>query len=386
MRSKEPNAYTQKDIELAERVGAQVAWAISNAQLHASLQLEFTERETLATIGRIISSTLDIDEIYKRFDEELRKLFSFDRISIMTADLGADTLTRAYIAGTDVPGWSAGGVFSLSESDNEPAIRAKKGHLLEWDSEGLAPWERRAKALAREAGLRSGMMVPLISNDQVIGTFNLRSKELELAERVGAQVAGAIANAQLHANLRRESDERVALAEIGRVVGSTLGIEEIYPRVETELAKLIDFDHFSVNLVDDERDMTTVLYCADREVTDRQRGATFGAAGSVVGAAAKTGRTVVVEDAVADEEELRIRFPNMVPKDGLRSFMCVPLISLGQTIGALIMRSERVCAYGEREVDLVERVGALIAGAIVNARLAAGLDARSAALDRLGEA
>ncbi|MCH8185954.1 MAG: PAS domain S-box protein [Chloroflexi bacterium] len=212
--STETDAYSPRDLGLAERMGAQIAGAIANAQLHASLLRESTERETLATIGRIITSTADINEIYRRFAEELRKLISFDRISIGTVDLEAETLTRAYVSGTDVPGWSAGGVFRLSDSVNQRAIRAKKGHLLEWDSERLAPGEQRAQALSLEAGLRSGMTIPLISNGQVIGTFNLRSKEsnayaqkdLALAERVGAQVAGAIANAQLFEERKRAEE------------------------------------------------------------------------------------------------------------------------------------------------------------------------------------
>ena len=64
------------------------------------------------------------------------------------------------------------------------------------------------------------MTIPLLSKDQIIGTFNLRSKEpnaytqrdLELAERVGAQVAGAMANAQLFEE-RRRAEEALRLTQ-----------------------------------------------------------------------------------------------------------------------------------------------------------------------------
>ncbi|MCH9010063.1 MAG: response regulator, partial [Chloroflexi bacterium] len=185
-----------------------------NKQARLALERDARERETLAAIGRIIASTLDKNEIYSRLAEELPKLISFDRISIMTADLESDTLTRVYVAGTEVPGWSVGGVLRISDSDIESAIQAKEGHLLERSTEGFSPGERRAQALASEAGLMSGIMIPLISNDQVIGNLNLRSKDpnaftqkdLELAESVGAQMAGAMANAQLEAE-RRQTEE-----------------------------------------------------------------------------------------------------------------------------------------------------------------------------------
>ena len=180
----------------------------------AAVERDARQREALAKIGRIVTSTLDVDDIYRRFNEELPKLITFDRISIMTADLEADTLTRAYVAGTNVSGWKAGGVFRLSGSDNEPAIQTKKGLLTERNGKEQTPGERRAQSLANNAGLRSGITIPLISNGQVIGTFNLRSKEpnaytqkdVELAERLGAQVAGAMANAQLDAERRRSEE------------------------------------------------------------------------------------------------------------------------------------------------------------------------------------
>ena len=96
------------------------------------------------------------------------------------------------------------------------------------------------------------MSVPLIYRNEAIGVLHFRSKkpdayteqDLHLAERIGAQIAGAIANAQLFADLKkaeeeqrrnRENAERLAeemavIAEIGRVIGSTLNIEEVYER------------------------------------------------------------------------------------------------------------------------------------------------------------
>ena len=189
-------------------------------QAEAAVEVGRRQRETLATIGRIITSTLDQDEIYRRFAEELSKLISFDRISIMTVDLKLETLTRVYVAGAEVPGWSTGGVLCLSDSVYPWANRDKKGHLLARDPEKLGPQAQRAQALALDAGLRSGMTIPLLSKDLIIGTFNLRSKEpnaytqkdLELAERVGAQVAGAMANAQLFEE-RRRAEEALRLTQ-----------------------------------------------------------------------------------------------------------------------------------------------------------------------------
>jgi light-regulated signal transduction histidine kinase (bacteriophytochrome) len=72
-----------------------------------------------------------------------------------------------------------------------------------------------------QAGFRSMMTAPLISRDQVIGALHFRSKkskayddqDLRLAERIAAQIAGAIANVQLFTQLKRAEEALARKAE-----------------------------------------------------------------------------------------------------------------------------------------------------------------------------
>ena len=67
------------------------------------------------------------------------------------------------------------------------------------------------------AGFRSMIAVPLIANDQVIGTLTMRStksrsyteRDLALAERIGTQIAGALSITQLYAQ-RRKAERALA--------------------------------------------------------------------------------------------------------------------------------------------------------------------------------
>ena len=106
------------------------------------------------------------------------------------------------------------------------------------------------------------MSVPLIYRDEVIGALHFRSKtpnayteqDLRLAERIGAQIAGAIANAQLFTDLKktemslRESEGRfralveqaaVGVAEIEMSTGRFLTVNrrlcEMVGRTEEEM-------------------------------------------------------------------------------------------------------------------------------------------------------
>jgi two-component system cell cycle response regulator len=74
--------------------------------------------------------------------------------------------------------------------------------------------------ITRRTGFQSSMFIPLISNDIVIGTISFYSDKtdgysedhLRFAERVGFQIAGAIANAQLFIE-RKQVEEALAESE-----------------------------------------------------------------------------------------------------------------------------------------------------------------------------
>jgi GAF domain-containing protein len=163
------------------------------------------ENAIVAEIGRIVSSTLNIEEVYERFAEEVRKLIPFDRIVIDVVAPEKKIFTIAYVAGMEILGRSAGDIFSLKGSDNEYLIESRSGLLINAGEESDLADLYPILLPTFRAGFRSMMSVPLVSQDEVIGGLHFRSlrphaysdSDLKVAERVGTQIAGAIANAQL---------------------------------------------------------------------------------------------------------------------------------------------------------------------------------------------
>ena len=70
-----------------------------------------------------------------------------------------------------------------------------------------------------------------------------------LMHRVADHIAGAMANAHLNADLELQAARETALAEIGRVVNSTLDVDTVYEAVADELGRLISYSRLSISLL-----------------------------------------------------------------------------------------------------------------------------------------
>jgi diguanylate cyclase (GGDEF)-like protein/PAS domain S-box-containing protein len=173
-----------------------------------------------------------------------------------------DTLDVAYASGEEIPERRKGDSFPLKGSVSEVAMRTRTGLIVR--SADILKKTGRFSTLGvnLQAGLHSMMSAPLISRDEAIGALVFRAEkqdayteqDLRLAERIGAQIAGAIANAQLFTDLKRagtslrESEGRfralfeqaaVGVAEVEMVTGRFLTVNrrlcEMVGRTEEEM-------------------------------------------------------------------------------------------------------------------------------------------------------
>jgi diguanylate cyclase (GGDEF)-like protein/PAS domain S-box-containing protein len=184
------------------------------------------------------------------------------------------------------------------------------------------------------------------------------------------------AEEELHRNqvvAERLAQEMAIIAEIGKVVGSTLDTDEIYESFAAEVKKLIPFDRLSVNLHDLDQGIVRSVYVSGEDITGRQPGDTFPLKGSVSEVLVRTKAGMFSHP--ISVEEMHKRFPDhsATIQAGMRSLLSVPLISRDEVIASLHFRSKKPNTYAEQDLRLAERIGEQIAGAIANAQLYAGL-------------
>ena len=371
------DAFLPYDVHLATVVGAQIADAVANARLHEALQQEAKEREALAEIGKIISSSLNINEVYELFADEVRNIIPFDRLVVVVNDSEAGIAQPVYISGLQIPGFGLNAERNRRPGFTERLEQTGGGYVVNTHSEeeflnklpGIDP--------AFYAGFNSTVIAPLYDRGRLFGGLGFRSydpgvydeHDLELAERIANQIAGAIASARLHEVLQRESRERQVLAEISRIISSSLDINEVFERFAEAVRKVIPFDRFISILNDSDGESFTARYVTGEDnpfiggpTRRRQRG-------GFVERIEQTGKGYFMT--FHTEEELLENFPGIDPVffGGFKSLLITPLYDRARMLGVLGFRARAPYAYGERELELAEGVANQVAGAIANSLL-----------------
>jgi diguanylate cyclase (GGDEF)-like protein len=152
---------------------------------------------------------------------------------------------------------------------NEVLARTKTGMLLHPTSADELTGQYPHLVSTFQEGISSFMTVPLIYRDELIGVLHFRAKkpnayseqDLRLAERIGGQIAGAIANAQLYNGLKktekslRESEKRYRELSIVDDLTQLYNSRHFYFQLKIELDRanryqqpltlmLLDLDNF----------------------------------------------------------------------------------------------------------------------------------------------
>ena len=334
------------------------------------------ENALLAEIGRIVNESLEISEAYQRFAQLVRELIPFDRLNVNLVDLAGGTFTTAYVAGVEVPGRAVGEVTDLDGTSILAATQTPSGlrfHLAPGDE---LPEDLRGFQPGVDSGFLSFLIVPLTSGEEVIGTLHWQSaghnayspESLILATRVAVQVSNAIKNSELHASLTKEAEERLVLAEIGRIVSSSLDVGEIHERFADSVRTLIQFDRLTIKLLDAEAGVFTDVSVSVCGVPGQTRGDPHRLVGTLSEEAINSASPVMFHP--KDRAEVERLYPGSAPgyDSGLRSFVSAPLIVRERPVGSLNFRSAAPCLYTERDRTLSGRVASQIAGAVAGAQ------------------
>ena len=190
------------------------------------------ENELVAELGRIISSTPNIEEVYENFASKMGEAIPFDRITVSAVNLKDYTRTIRYIKGDKFWGEGIGEVHSLAGTRTEQIVRTKSSLLI--NSKNKDDMIKKFPGMSsRRYVAQSTIMIPLISTNEVFGVLAVQSAKIDaysendllFVERVGAQIAGAIANAQLFLESKQTKEHlQHTLDSLRKAVNTTIHV------------------------------------------------------------------------------------------------------------------------------------------------------------------
>ena len=331
------------------------------------------ELDLIQEISSVVTSSLEIGQVYERFAAEFKKLVDFDRLLIVELDEGRDTATPSYVFSTGPYGNTPSEPMPLSTTGMSWAIEHQQSHV---ENDLRIDREFEIDDQLLERGIRSVMRVPLITRSGALGSMVLASyqsnafgdREQALAERVATQIAPAIENARLFKAAQEYTQELEVVDEIASIVTSNILIDSLYERFVTEIRRIVEFDRMTIMQVVENEDGRL----ANTEFVSSPD--TFGlgmrdpwplentAAGWIV-----DNRATLVEPDLT--ESMRFQADETLLDAGVRSVIRVPLISNERAIGGFSLNHHEPNKFGPRERRILERLAAQIAPAIENARL-----------------
>lgn len=205
---KQSGRYSLEDFNIIEDVTGRVAVSLEKEYLREQLREREEELSVINKSSAILSSSLDIQEIFGPFIEELKKVIDVHWASIVLiedTDLCCVALSSPYGAAYQV------GDRLPMEGTGTGWVVTQKKVFVETDLAQERYFQTGENFYKQ--GLRTMVYLPLLSKGKVIGSFIVASKKpnafskrnMKLLEQLASQIAMPLENAQLYAQAEQKA-------------------------------------------------------------------------------------------------------------------------------------------------------------------------------------
>jgi signal transduction histidine kinase/CheY-like chemotaxis protein len=375
-----PRRLAADDLHLLDCFGIQAAITIQTATLFARAERRRRAAEALAEVTRLMSQSLDVDDVGQRIVDSVRGLFDAVTAVLYRWDTELKDLTALSLSGDwgpvlDHVVFPAGtGVTALAVGQRRTVSTAD---VLTDAAVTLAPSVRARFADSRA---RAQLAVPLIMRDRIVGALAIGrpagatfdEADVALAQAFGDQAAVALQNAGLfeeqlllldHARARRARLE--ALLDVGREVSRIQPPASLLERIAITCGRLLQTDSVGIRLV--EGDDLVVAYASGgaRDVMSTPR---LKIGESLSGLVAASGQTLVLSDPAADPRLLPVHRAAM-ERLGYRALVAAPIKAGERIAGVLSVQTRRRLGFSEEDIEVVTAFAGQVGVALHNNRL-----------------
>jgi len=383
----EVRPFTDKQIELLSNFAAQAVIAIENTRLLSELRESLQQQTATADVLRVISSSQgDLTRVFHSILVNATRICeaSFANLALLEqGELRARAMHGA-------PAAFAEAVAIDSAIPRQAPVRRviETGQVVHL-ADIQADEAYRDTRLAKLAGARTTLGVPMFRDGQIIGAIliyrqevrEFNDKQVELVQNFAAQAVIAIENARLLNELRQRTgdltealEQQTATSEVLKVISSSPGdLQPVFDAILANATDLCGARFASLRLSEGDQFRTVSLYNAPAALVEHWRSTPLVRPHpeSALGRTALTKQVVQIDD-VRKGAAYNKRDPLVVAGadlGGYRTVLTVPMLKEDVLIGVISIYRQEVKAFTDKQIELVKNFAAQAVIAIENTRL-----------------
>lgn len=339
--------------------------------------VRFRERadllDFLLEVSSVTGETLDLERLLQNVAEIIKDVIAYDLFAILLYNERTRSLRMRYSIGhRDEVAKNL--VIKLGEGITGTAA-ANRQPLLVPDV------RRDTRYLNALDAVRTELAAPILVRGKLVGIIDLQAthldafqeQDLSLLALIAARVGIAIDNARLYRRVERQNRTLRVLAHLSQEFSSILDIDELLTKIAVTIRALINFDSFSIYLVQEERKMLSCRFSQRYDANTTVENMPFGR--GLTGAAAESKQVVRVADVTQDSRYV-------ATDNEIRSEIAVPLIMRDRVIGVMDLESTRLGFFTDDHLRALTLLAPQIATSVENARLYEELAKRESRMEQ----
>ncbi len=312
-------------------------------------------------VADVMATSLDFDTTLRRVAEVVRKVIDYEIFAILLLNEKTQELRFRFQVGYP-PEFAERARVKVGEGVTGQAAQLRQAILIN-------DVTKDPRYISAVPNVCSELAVPLTTKNRVIGVIDLEARHpgyfneehMRLLTLIASRMAAGIENAQLYTRTTRQARILLVLNEIARELSSILNLDELFGRIAELLRRLIDFQMFSILLLDSSGEKLQHRFSLRfNENVHMKQEIPLGK--GLVGLAAQTKQAILVPDVSKDP-----RYIESNPET--RSELAVPLIYKDKVIGVLDLEHTRRGFFTDDHRRTIVTLAAQVAIAIENARL-----------------
>ena len=392
LRRAEVNSFTDKQIALLETFAAQAVIAIENTRLLNELRQSLQQQTATADVLRVISSSPGALEPV--FQAMLEKATQLCDAKFGTLSLREQEAFRT-VALHNAP------VAFLKERQRNPLIRppATSGlgrvavtrqvvHIADLRTEqAYIDGVPSTVILADAAGARTLVIVPMLKEDQLIGTIAIyrqevrpfTDKQIELVKNFAAQAVIAIENARLLNELRQRTtdlteslEQQTATSKVLEAISSSPGdLKPVFQSILENAVRLCGAKFGNLYLREGDGFRAAAMHNAPPAYAEQRAGVLHPSPNSSFGQAAQTKRPAQITDMTKIQAYVEGDpwLTSAVSLGGYRAVLSVPMLHEDALIGVITIFRQEAEAFADKQIELLTNFARQAVIAIENTRL-----------------